>query len=182
MYDTQSAVRVIGPRVAGLRNIYYPPGPHYHRGNPSRSGLYGVTSDEVYDHLDENDMGDPDTEGSDASDGEEYGSSSDGSYGFVRQPRAIAVAIDGIFWEIPGCAGVRVRAAQLQHRVPCWGYTFLEAVPYEGCSRRRKVRQYRIVCCVHVEPFLPNLPLTCVSLLPFVATSASAVMCVDSLS
>ena len=36
----------------------------------------------------------------------------------------------GRYWELPcGSQGVRVRAAQLQHRLPCWGYVFEEMVP-----------------------------------------------------
>ena len=40
------------------------------------------------------------------------------------------VAAFGQYWEL-ACAGkrVRVRAAQLQHRVPCWGYVFEELPP-----------------------------------------------------
>jgi hypothetical protein len=34
------------------------------------------------------------------------------------------VAAQGLVWELPGPEGspLRVTAAQLQHRVPCWGY------------------------------------------------------------
>ncbi len=53
------------------------------------------------------------------------------------------LAKDGLVWELPGCAGVTVRTAQLQHRVPCWGYAFREAVPYGKSTVRRKVRQGR---------------------------------------
>ena len=31
------------------------------------------------------------------------------------------VAAEGLFWDIP-CGPMRVAAAQLQHRVQCWGY------------------------------------------------------------
>ncbi|KAG1659228.1 hypothetical protein FOA52_008997 [Chlamydomonas sp. UWO 241] len=36
------------------------------------------------------------------------------------------VAECGRFWELPAACGVTVRAAQLQHRVPCWGYVMSE--------------------------------------------------------
>jgi hypothetical protein len=34
------------------------------------------------------------------------------------------VAAQGLVWQLPGPEGspLRVMAAQLQHRVPCWGY------------------------------------------------------------
>jgi hypothetical protein len=39
------------------------------------------------------------------------------------------VAQWGRYWELP-CGGVaRVRAAQLQHRLPCWGYVIEELLP-----------------------------------------------------
>ena len=31
---------------------------------------------------------------------------------------------DGLTWTVPGAGGLRVQAAQLYHRVPCWGYVF----------------------------------------------------------
>jgi ribonuclease Z len=38
------------------------------------------------------------------------------------------VAQWGSYWELP-CGSARVRAAQLQHRVPCWGYVIEELLP-----------------------------------------------------
>ena len=35
--------------------------------------------------------------------------------------------VDGLTWTISCEFGVTVTAAQLQHRVPCWGYVFKEA-------------------------------------------------------
>jgi ribonuclease Z len=35
--------------------------------------------------------------------------------------------IEGLTWTIPCEDGITVTAAQLQHRVPCWGYVFQEA-------------------------------------------------------
>ncbi|EIE27077.1 Metallo-hydrolase/oxidoreductase [Coccomyxa subellipsoidea C-169] len=35
--------------------------------------------------------------------------------------------IEGLAWTIPCEDGITVTAAQLQHRVPCWGYVFQEA-------------------------------------------------------
>jgi hypothetical protein len=32
--------------------------------------------------------------------------------------------MDGLSWSVPGCRGFVVQAAQLRHRVPCWGYVF----------------------------------------------------------
>ncbi len=37
-------------------------------------------------------------------------------------------AVFGKYWELP-CSHARVRAAQLQHRVPCWGYVIEELLP-----------------------------------------------------
>ena len=34
--------------------------------------------------------------------------------------------IDGLTWTIPCGGGFTATAAQLQHRVPCWGYVFQE--------------------------------------------------------
>lgn len=61
--------------------------------------------------------------------------------GYGRRPNGMHfLATDGLVWELQGCAGVTVRAAQLQHRVPCWGYAFKEVVPYGNSTVRRKVR------------------------------------------
>jgi hypothetical protein len=35
--------------------------------------------------------------------------------------------MDGLVWTLPCEDGITVTAAQLQHRVPCWGYVFQEA-------------------------------------------------------
>ncbi|MEW5314496.1 MAG: hypothetical protein WDW38_005991 [Sanguina aurantia] len=48
------------------------------------------------------------------------------------------VAAHGIYWDIP-CGEMHVRAAQLQHRVACWGYVMTENECREGAERRRKV-------------------------------------------
>ena len=37
--------------------------------------------------------------------------------------------IEGLTWTVPCEDGIVVTAAQLQHRLPCWGYVFREA----GC-------------------------------------------------
>lgn len=37
------------------------------------------------------------------------------------------VAAPGLVWSVPCGGGVTVSAAQLQHRVPCWGFAFQEA-------------------------------------------------------
>ncbi len=50
------------------------------------------------------------------------------------------VAAEGAVWELAGCAGAAVRAAHLQHRVPCWGFVFREAAPCEPGAAQRKVR------------------------------------------
>jgi ribonuclease Z len=34
--------------------------------------------------------------------------------------------VDGLTWTIPCEGGFTATAAQLQHRVPCWGYVFQE--------------------------------------------------------
>lgn len=34
--------------------------------------------------------------------------------------------VEGLTWTIPCEEGFTVTAAQLQHRVPCWGYVFQE--------------------------------------------------------
>ncbi|MEW5297171.1 MAG: hypothetical protein WDW36_000396 [Sanguina aurantia] len=48
------------------------------------------------------------------------------------------VAAHGIYWDIP-CGEMHVRAAQLQHRVACWGYVMTENECCEGAERKRKV-------------------------------------------
>ena len=35
--------------------------------------------------------------------------------------------IEGLTWTVPCDDGIIVTAAQLQHRLPCWGYVFREA-------------------------------------------------------
>lgn len=35
--------------------------------------------------------------------------------------------VQGLRWSVPCDNGIRVTAAQLRHRVPCWGYVFREA-------------------------------------------------------
>ena len=35
--------------------------------------------------------------------------------------------IEGLTWTVPCGDGIIVTAAQLQHRLPCWGYVFREA-------------------------------------------------------
>lgn len=35
--------------------------------------------------------------------------------------------IEGLTWTVPLDDGIIVTAAQLQHRLPCWGYVFREA-------------------------------------------------------
>ena len=37
--------------------------------------------------------------------------------------------IEGLTWTVPCEDGITLTAAQLQHRLPCWGYVFREA----GC-------------------------------------------------
>ena len=53
----------------------------------------------------------------------------------------------GRYWELDcGQGGIlRIRAAQLQHRLPCWGYVFEELLPQKQigkheASEGRKVR------------------------------------------
>lgn len=52
------------------------------------------------------------------------------------------VAAFGQYWEL-ACAGkrVRVRAAQLQHRVPCWGYVFEELPPTPAAAAAGQAAQ-----------------------------------------
>ncbi len=35
--------------------------------------------------------------------------------------------IEGLTWTVPCADGITATAAQLQHRLPCWGYVFREA-------------------------------------------------------
>ncbi|KAL6748432.1 beta-lactamase-like protein [Haematococcus lacustris] len=51
------------------------------------------------------------------------------------------VAAEGMMWDVQGPPGspIRCAAAQLQHRVPCWGYVMQEAKPQQPGVRRRKV-------------------------------------------
>lgn len=42
---------------------------------------------------------------------------------------------DGLTWTVMGAGGVRVRSAQLSHRLPCWGYVFQEPPTLSGGER-----------------------------------------------
>lgn len=44
--------------------------------------------------------------------------------------------VPGLVWSMPGPAGLRITAAQLQHRVPCWGYVFQEEGSTEAEGRK----------------------------------------------
>ena len=46
--------------------------------------------------------------------------------------------VPGLTWTLPCPGGFKVTAAQLQHRVPCWGYVF-EENPKKGGPPARKV-------------------------------------------
>ena len=46
----------------------------------------------------------------------------------LRRRQDRYTAQDDCHWRIP-CASVNVTAAQLQHRIPCWGYVFQEKGP-----------------------------------------------------
>ncbi|KAG2492115.1 hypothetical protein HYH03_009606 [Edaphochlamys debaryana] len=125
--DLTTAVAAVGPRVAALEEIWWPPRSNDFQPGSNRSrfggggGYSGGASDseaDLYSSMDE-DM--------------DHMSVNGNTYG-----RRQYVAAEGLYWEIPNCSGVRVRAAQLQHRVPCWGYVFTEAVPYEEGAKRRK--------------------------------------------
>ncbi|GLI59098.1 hypothetical protein VaNZ11_000927 [Volvox africanus] len=128
--ELTAAVQAVQPRVAALEEIWSPPRyPPY--GQYGRGGSYNESDSDV----ELNGSTDEDFDDTAAS----GGGGSGGPGGAATPFRQSFVAAEGLFWELPGCAGVRVRAAQLQHRVPCWGYVFTEAVPYEEGMRRRKV-------------------------------------------
>eukprot|EP00198_Chlamydomonas_reinhardtii_P011249 XP_001700586.1 RNase Z-like protein [Chlamydomonas reinhardtii] len=144
----QAAAAAVGPRVAGLQEIWWPPRGFNSRARAQqldaarRAGAGAAASPyadsesdtelyEMYGSIDSDDEG-----------GAPYGNGGGGS-GWVRRPPPF-VAAEGLYWEMPNCAGVTVRAAQLQHRVPCWGYVFAESVmPPQAAAvpgaRRRKV-------------------------------------------
>lgn len=148
-YCSQAAAAAVGPRVAGLQEIWWPPRGFNSRARAQqldaarRAGAGAAASPyadsesdtelyEMYGSIDSDDEG-----------GAPYGNGGGGS-GWVRRPPPF-VAAEGLYWEMPNCAGVTVRAAQLQHRVPCWGYVFAESVmPPQAAAvpgaRRRKVR------------------------------------------
>ncbi len=46
--------------------------------------------------------------------------------------------VPGLVWTIPCEGGLTVTAAQLQHRLPCWGYVFQEAAS-QGQQGRKVV-------------------------------------------
>ncbi|KAG2452691.1 hypothetical protein HYH02_002923 [Chlamydomonas schloesseri] len=141
----QAAAAAMGPRVGSLQEIWWPPRGFSsqtrvqqldaaRRGGAAASPYADSESDtelyEMYGGSDSDDDG-----------GAGYGS---GAGGWQRRPPPF-VASEGLYWEIPGVAGVTVRAAQLQHRVPCWGYVFAEsslppqAAAVPGAKRRKVV-------------------------------------------
>lgn len=44
--------------------------------------------------------------------------------------------VPGLTWTIPCEGGVTVTAAQLQHRLPCWGYVFQEVASQRQLGRK----------------------------------------------
>ncbi|GIL84558.1 hypothetical protein Vretimale_14606 [Volvox reticuliferus] len=131
--ELTAAVQAVQPRVAALEEIWSPPRypPFGQYGQYGRGGPYNESDNEI----ELSSSGDEDNDDIAAN----GGGGSGGPGGAATPFRQSFVAAEGLFWELPGCAGVRVRAAQLQHRVPCWGYVFTEAMPYEEGMRRRKV-------------------------------------------
>ncbi|GAX80145.1 hypothetical protein CEUSTIGMA_g7583.t1 [Chlamydomonas eustigma] len=60
------------------------------------------------------------------------------------------VAQWGRYWELSCGGGARVRAAQLQHRLPCWGYVIEELLPVSGETNRDKnTRSLMVASSVH---------------------------------
>ena len=47
--------------------------------------------------------------------------------------------VPGLTWTLPCPKGITVTAAQLKHRVPCWGYVFQEASVTDGAPGRKVV-------------------------------------------
>ncbi|GLC39336.1 hypothetical protein PLESTB_000895900 [Pleodorina starrii] len=131
--ELTAAVQAVQPRVAALEEIWSPPPPYPPAGRYGKYGQYGSRGGS-YSGSDSDAPEQPSGSGDDDAD-EGGGAGGGGGSSFYRP----FVAAEGLFWELPGCAGMRVRAAQLQHRVPCWGYVFMEARPYEEGARRRKV-------------------------------------------
>ncbi|KAG2427852.1 hypothetical protein HXX76_012173 [Chlamydomonas incerta] len=144
----QAAALAMAPRVGSLQEIWWPPRGFNskaraaqleaaRRAGGSGSPYTDAESDtelyEMYGSSDSDDEG-----------GAAYGNGGGGGGGWVRRPPPF-VAAEGLYWDIPNCAGVTVRAAQLQHRVPCWGYVFAEtalppqAAAVPGTKRRKAV-------------------------------------------
>ncbi|KXZ49870.1 hypothetical protein GPECTOR_19g321 [Gonium pectorale] len=121
--ELQAAVEAVADRVDRLEEIWYPPRSHPAARGGLRAGSGSDSEADLYSSMDE----DLDEQNSPLG--------SNGAPGW-RRP---FVAAEGLFWELPGCAGVEVRAAQLQHRVACWGYVFRERQPAQEGAKRRKV-------------------------------------------
>ena len=63
-----------------------------------------------------------------------------GSQGIDSSPLQVPL-IPGLRWTVPCSQGFKVTAAQLRHRMPCWGYVFKEAAtpPRERLDRVQSV-------------------------------------------
>ncbi len=59
----------------------------------------------------------------------------------MSQSHEAFVAQRGAVWTIPGSQAT-VRAAQLQHRVPCWGYVFEELLPHADATGSTQQSQH----------------------------------------
>ena len=61
--------------------------------------------------------------------------------------------VDGLTWTVPGSLGFTVHAAQLKHRVPCFGYVF---------QARRRLRRACCFCFGTYQQFAaPTCSLSC---------------------
>lgn len=59
--------------------------------------------------------------------------------------------VEGLTWTLPAALGVTVVAAQLEHRVPCWGYVLREHDPPARPDPAR-LAEMRVSAVRHLRP------------------------------
>ena len=59
--------------------------------------------------------------------------------------------VEGLTWTLPAALGVTVVAAQLEHRVPCWGYVLQEHDP-PGRPDPARLAEMRVSAVRHLRP------------------------------
>ena len=82
--------------------------------------------------------------------------------------------VEGLTWTLPAALGVTVTAAQLEHRVPCWGYVLQEHDP-PGRPDPARLAEMRVSA---VRQLRPHGHMTaCRHMLIPVLTHASGWLC-----